>query len=120
MEFATTAKTRKSLSLPWKTRIIYWLMETAIDLVTRKDGTVNRRLHKLVDFRIPPSSKPVNGVKTYDVVVDLTRNLWFRDLSPHSTLKKIYLLWCSFTQVLILSSPGREAIRRCLPRDNWM
>ncbi|KAD5317699.1 hypothetical protein R6Q59_033032 [Mikania micrantha] len=76
------SKSSKSLSLPWKTRILLALFDTAIDLLTRKDGTVNRGLVKLVDFRIKPLSEPKNGVKTHDVVVDPTRNLWFRVFIP--------------------------------------
>ncbi|KAK1434753.1 hypothetical protein QVD17_00503 [Tagetes erecta] len=72
----------KTLSLPLKTRFFLWFYGTGIDMITRKDGTVNRRLFNLVNFRCPPSSEPMNGVKTYDVVVDSTRNLWFRVFVP--------------------------------------
>ncbi|KAI7725450.1 hypothetical protein M8C21_025455 [Ambrosia artemisiifolia] len=79
----TASKTTNSLSLPWKLRILLSLAGPAIDLVTRKDGTVNRCLLKLVDLlRVQPSSEPINGVKTYDVVVDSTRKLWFRVFVP--------------------------------------
>ncbi|KAJ0780555.1 putative carboxylesterase [Helianthus annuus] len=69
-------------TLPWKTRILLWVVNTGLHLITRKDGSVNRCLIKLVDFRTPPSSKPINGVKTYDVMVDPTRKLWFRVFVP--------------------------------------
>ncbi|KAK9047814.1 hypothetical protein SSX86_033224 [Deinandra increscens subsp. villosa] len=72
----------KSLSLPLKTRISNWVRHTLIDLITRKDGTVNRGLLNLVLVRSPPSSQPIDGIKTYDVVVDPTRNLWFRVFVP--------------------------------------
>ncbi|KAI3694743.1 hypothetical protein L1987_77713 [Smallanthus sonchifolius] len=78
----STPKTPNSLSLPWKTRIELWLLGVGIDLITRKDGTVNRWLFNLVDFKTPPSSQPINGVKTHDVMVDATRNLWFRVFTP--------------------------------------
>ncbi|KAK9059493.1 hypothetical protein SSX86_020195 [Deinandra increscens subsp. villosa] len=78
----SVAKSPKSLSLPWKTRTLLSLFDVGIDLLTRKEGTVNRGLVKLVDFRTPPSSEPINGVKSYDVVVDPTRNLWFRVFVP--------------------------------------
>ncbi|XP_076884894.1 putative carboxylesterase 18 [Bidens hawaiensis] len=77
----SAANTPKSLSLPLKTRIALWV-RIVIKLTAREDGTVNRRLFKLVDFRNPPSSKPINGVKTYDVVVDPTRKLWVRVYVP--------------------------------------
>ncbi|KAK9062969.1 hypothetical protein SSX86_016839 [Deinandra increscens subsp. villosa] len=72
----------KSPSLPWKTRISLWFLYATMGLITRKDGTVNRRLLKLLLTRSPPSSKPINGVKSYDVIVDPTRNLWFRVFVP--------------------------------------
>ncbi|KAF5804954.1 putative carboxylesterase [Helianthus annuus] len=72
----------RQLSLSWKTRILLWLFSTATHAARRKDGTVNRRLLNFIQFRVPPSSKPINRVKTYDVVVDPTRNLWFRVFVP--------------------------------------
>ncbi|KAI3694745.1 hypothetical protein L1987_77715 [Smallanthus sonchifolius] len=69
-------------SLPLKTRISSWLLGVGLDLITRKDGTLNRFLFNLVDFRIPPCSEPINGVNTYDVVLDPTRKLWFRVFDP--------------------------------------
>ncbi|XP_076956412.1 putative carboxylesterase 18 [Bidens hawaiensis] len=80
MESATQSP--KSLSLPLSTRIVLSEIDPAIDLLLRKDSTVPRRLLKLVDFRTPPLSIPVHGVKTHDVVVDPTRNLWFRVFVP--------------------------------------
>ncbi|MFS7944893.1 putative carboxylesterase [Helianthus anomalus] len=77
----SAAKTPKSLSLPWTTRITLWLLDIGLNLVMRKDGTVNRGLLKLVPLT-PPSSEPIDGVKTYDVVVDPTRKLWFRVFVP--------------------------------------
>uniref|UniRef100_A0A251UNK3 Putative alpha/Beta hydrolase fold protein n=1 Tax=Helianthus annuus TaxID=4232 RepID=A0A251UNK3_HELAN len=77
MEAPTT-----SLSLPWKTRIFLYLFNTVTYAAIRPDGTVNRRLFNFFFFRIPPESKPINGVKTYDVVVDPTRHLWFRVFVP--------------------------------------
>ncbi|KVI11740.1 Alpha/beta hydrolase fold-3 [Cynara cardunculus var. scolymus] len=80
MEAAT--KTPASLSLPWKTRILLWVLSAVTEAARRKDGTVNRRLIKFFDYRSPPTSKPRNGVKTYDVVVDPARKLWFRVFLP--------------------------------------
>lgn len=71
-----------SLSLPLKTRIALSVISTATDAVSRRDGTINRRLVNFFDFRVPPTSKPSDGVKTYDVVVDPARKLWFRVFVP--------------------------------------
>ncbi|KAJ0780570.1 putative carboxylesterase [Helianthus annuus] len=77
----SAAKTPKSLTLPWTTRITLWLLDIGLNLIMRKDGTVNRGLLKVVPLT-PPSSEPIKGVKTYDVVVDPTRKLWFRVFVP--------------------------------------
>ncbi|XP_023760676.1 probable carboxylesterase 18 [Lactuca sativa] len=83
MSMEATAKPQQpSLSLPWKTRIILSALAAITDASCRKNGTVNRRILSLVDFRCPPTSKSVNGVATHDVVVDEARNLWFRVYVP--------------------------------------
>ncbi|CAI9293533.1 unnamed protein product [Lactuca saligna] len=80
---ATTKPPQPSLSLPWKTRIHISLFSAVTEACSRKNGTVNRGLLKyLLDFRTPPTSKSVNGVASHDVVVDETRNLWFRVYVP--------------------------------------
>ncbi|XP_076933256.1 putative carboxylesterase 18 [Bidens hawaiensis] len=71
-----------SLSLPWKSKLLLAAFNTITYVARRTDDTVNRGFLKLFDFRVPPSSKPINGVKTYDVTVDSTRNLWFRVFVP--------------------------------------
>ncbi|KAI7758109.1 hypothetical protein M8C21_019474 [Ambrosia artemisiifolia] len=78
----TVKPSSPSLTLPWKTRILLSIISTATDAACRTDGTVNRRLLNLVDFRAPPTSKSTNGVSSHDVVVDKTRNLWFRVYVP--------------------------------------
>ncbi|XP_076885367.1 putative carboxylesterase 18 [Bidens hawaiensis] len=83
MESSAAAETPKSqLSLPLRTRIVLSAIDLAIDPLLRDDGTVPRGLLNLVDFQIPALSIPVNGVKTHDVMVDPTRNLWFRVFVP--------------------------------------
>ncbi|CAI9262706.1 unnamed protein product [Lactuca saligna] len=76
------AKTSASFTLSWRRRILFSVVSRALAAVSRRDGTVNRRILKFIDFRTPASSKPINGVKTYDIVVDSTRKLWFRVFVP--------------------------------------
>ncbi|XP_071699136.1 probable carboxylesterase 18 [Rutidosis leptorrhynchoides] len=72
-----------SLNLPWNFKVVFSLVSPAYSLILRKNGTVNRRLLSVKKwFKKPANSKPVNGVKTYDVVVDQTRKLWFRVFVP--------------------------------------
>ncbi|KAG5521586.1 hypothetical protein RHGRI_033967 [Rhododendron griersonianum] len=76
-------------SLPWKTRIVLSVLATVTDASQRRDGTVNRRLLKLINFTSPPNAKPVNGVKSHDVTVDPTRNLWVRIFVPTATTQPL-------------------------------
>ncbi|KAL2236262.1 UNVERIFIED_CONTAM: putative carboxylesterase 18 [Sesamum indicum] len=73
------------LVLPWKTRITLFFLNTFNDAARRRDGTINRRLFSLLDsfsLKTPPNPKPRNGVKTFDITVDPSRNLWFRLFVP--------------------------------------
>ncbi|CAH1449261.1 unnamed protein product [Lactuca virosa] len=83
MSMETTDKPpQSSLSLPWKARITLSVLSTVIDAACRKNGTINRPILTLVHFRIPSMSKSINGVASHDVIVDKTRNLWFRVYIP--------------------------------------
>ncbi|KAM2308223.1 hypothetical protein COP1_030362 [Malus domestica] len=66
-------------------RLLISILTTVIDAVRRSNGTVNRRLMSLFDFKALPSDKPNNAVKTPDVMVDPSRNLWFRLYVPTTT-----------------------------------
>ncbi|KAL3655658.1 hypothetical protein CASFOL_000054 [Castilleja foliolosa] len=71
--------------LPWKTRITLFLLNTVTDASIRPDGTVNRRLYRLLDsagLKTPPNPNHRGGVKTSDITLDPSRNLWFRLFVP--------------------------------------
>ncbi|KAL8047025.1 hypothetical protein ABFX02_08G211600 [Erythranthe guttata] len=75
----------KRPALPLKTRISLFVINTASDAARRRDGTVNRRLLHFFDnfsLRTPANPKPRNGVRTSDVAVDTSRDLWFRLFVP--------------------------------------
>ena len=74
--------TQSSPVLPWKTKFVLSVLSAVTDFARRDDGTINRRLLSFLNFRAPPNSTPVNGVKTSDVTVDPSRNLWFRLFEP--------------------------------------
>ncbi|KAK6923303.1 Alpha/beta hydrolase fold-3 [Dillenia turbinata] len=79
-----------SSKLPLKTRISITLLSAMTDACRRDNGTINRRFLKLLDFRSPPSPvSPISGVTSSDVVVDSSRNLWFRIFTPTSTTDKL-------------------------------
>lgn len=72
--------------LPWRTRISLKVLTKLTDAACRTNGTINRRLLSLVDFRSSATpSLPYKGVTTSDVTVDPARNLWFRLFVPTTT-----------------------------------
>lgn len=81
----TSSPPQTSPVLPWKTKIFVSILSAVTDASRRTDGTINRRLLNLVDFKTPPNSTPINGVKSSDVTVDPARKLWFRLFTPTTT-----------------------------------
>ncbi|XP_010265448.1 PREDICTED: probable carboxylesterase 18 [Nelumbo nucifera] len=75
-------RTLKSLVLPWKTKLYLPLISAITNVACRPEGTVNRRLLNFLEPKVPPSAKPVRGVKTADITIDPTRNLWVRVFIP--------------------------------------
>ena len=70
--------------LPWRTRITVSLLSLVTDFSRRSNGTINRRLLRLFDFRSPPAPKATRGVSSSDHTIDASRNLWFRLFVPDS------------------------------------
>ncbi|KAM1000444.1 hypothetical protein ACFX13_007211 [Malus domestica] len=74
-----------SPNLTCKVRLLLSILTIVIDATRRSNGTVNRRLISLFDFKASHSNKPNDPVKTSDVMVDPSRNLWFRLYIPTTT-----------------------------------
>lgn len=74
--------TTSSPSLPWKIRIAISVASFITDATRRPNGTVNRRVLNLLNIKAPSYPDPFNGFKSYDVIMDRTRNLWFRVYLP--------------------------------------
>ncbi|XVF29784.1 hypothetical protein REPUB_Repub16aG0000900 [Reevesia pubescens] len=72
-------------NLSWKERLLRSIISFGIKFSRRSDGTINRCILNIFDLKAPPSKQPVNGVKTFDTMVDTTRNLWFRIFLPSPT-----------------------------------
>ncbi|KAJ9676347.1 hypothetical protein PVL29_025056 [Vitis rotundifolia] len=85
MSGTSGSELRTSLKLPWKIRFILAALNAISNASIRRNGTVNRCLMTLIDFKVPPSDKPVNGVTISDTTVDPSRNLWFRYFLPRGT-----------------------------------
>ncbi|XP_021648342.2 probable carboxylesterase 18 [Hevea brasiliensis] len=79
------AQSPRLLDLPWKVNLSISTLSFAVDITRRSNGTVNRFLMSLFDFKTSPSKKPVNGVKSTDITIDKARNLWFRLYTPTTT-----------------------------------
>ncbi|XP_022132020.1 probable carboxylesterase 18 [Momordica charantia] len=73
-----------ALQLPWRVKLMLFAIGSGTDLCCRSNSTVNRCLAHLFDFKSPPLNKPNNGLKSFDVTVDASRNLWFRLYAPTS------------------------------------
>ncbi|CAK9313220.1 unnamed protein product [Citrullus colocynthis] len=67
-----------ALRLPWKVKLMLTAIAVGTDICCRSDVSVNRFLSNLLDLKSPPLKKPKNGIKSFDVTVDSSRNLWFR------------------------------------------
>lgn len=59
--------------------------------IIRPDDTINRRLLKFLDAKVPPAAGGNNSVSSSDVSVDPSRDLWFRLFVP-STADKLPLI----------------------------
>lgn len=70
-------------NLPWKTRMTSAAIGYILDWCCRPDGTVNRRLLSLLEIaNSAPSTIPIDGVTSHDVIYDPSRGLWFRVYTP--------------------------------------
>ncbi|XP_065880279.1 probable carboxylesterase 18 [Euphorbia lathyris] len=74
-----------SSSLPLKSRLMMAIFSVASRISRRSDFTVNRTFMNFFETKVPPSSKSINGVSSFDIPVDPTRNLWFRLYIPSTT-----------------------------------
>ncbi|OVA07482.1 Alpha/beta hydrolase fold-3 [Macleaya cordata] len=82
-----------SPDLPSKTRIMFAYQTAVTDASRRSNGTVNRRFLNIFNFflKISPNEKPIQGVKTLDITVDQSKNLFFRLFIPTKTPSDVTL-----------------------------
>ncbi|KAK9995192.1 hypothetical protein SO802_024895 [Lithocarpus litseifolius] len=74
-----------SPDLPWKVRLLLFINSFAVNNSLNSNGTVNRTFLNLFDLKSSPSKNPINGVKSFDITVDPSRELWFRLYTPTTT-----------------------------------
>lgn len=83
---AMQKKNTASLELPWKVKLYMSAVSFSFNVSLRRNITVNRFLFNLFDQKSAASNDiSVNGVKSRDVTVDHTHNLWFRIFTPTNT-----------------------------------
>ncbi|XP_059296889.1 probable carboxylesterase 18 [Lycium ferocissimum] len=73
---------KSSPGLPWKTRVALYVVSAVTDYSRRPNGTVNRRLLSICRLRTSSNPNPINNVKSFDITVDSSRDLWFRLFIP--------------------------------------
>ncbi|CAL5061345.1 unnamed protein product [Urochloa decumbens] len=70
---------------PLSVRVQLAGLTIAIDAVERSDGTVNRCLYGVIDRLLSarPNPRPdKSGVRSYDITMDASRNIWARVFAP--------------------------------------
>ncbi|CAL5184995.1 unnamed protein product [Lathyrus oleraceus] len=74
-------------NISWMVRSSMSILSIIFYITRRSNDTINRRLLRLIDWKISPNpnSKSINGVSSSDVMVNSTHNLWFRLFIPSST-----------------------------------
>ncbi|OIV98306.1 hypothetical protein TanjilG_16633 [Lupinus angustifolius] len=68
------------MSIPWKIKLILSLLSPIRNLCFRSNFTINRSLYNFLDRKTPPSPP-----SSHDVIIDPSRNLWFRLFNPSAT-----------------------------------
>lgn len=80
-----TEKGSASLSI----RLLLKVIKKANDIVRRADGTLNRRMSDLLEYKVPASEVPdQRGVSSKDVVINTQTGLWIRVFLPPTTTGK--------------------------------
>ncbi|KAJ0085995.1 hypothetical protein Patl1_07253 [Pistacia atlantica] len=70
-------------NLPWTGMLFSSIVHLGFRSSCRSNGSINYLLINLFEFQArTPSTEPINGIKTFDVHIDPSRNLWFRFYIP--------------------------------------
>ncbi|XP_050224200.1 gibberellin receptor GID1C [Mercurialis annua] len=68
--------------VPLNTWVLISNFKLAYNLLRRPDGTFNRHLAEFLDRKVPPNANPVDGVFSFDVVIDRGTSLLSRIYRP--------------------------------------
>ncbi|KAG8633509.1 hypothetical protein MANES_18G111300v8 [Manihot esculenta] len=75
----------QSPELPCNIKLASSASSFLFNVIGRHNDTLYRFLINCFDLKTCPSKKPINGVKTTDITIDKSRNLWFRIFTPTNT-----------------------------------
>ncbi|KAK1370612.1 Gibberellin receptor GID1C [Heracleum sosnowskyi] len=68
--------------VPLNTWVLISNLKLAYNLLRRNDGTFNRHLAEFLDRKVPSNTNPVDGVFSFDVIIDRRSNLLVRVYRP--------------------------------------
>ncbi|GAB4855494.1 Gibberellin receptor gid1c [Ancistrocladus abbreviatus] len=68
--------------VPLNTWVLITYFKSAYNLLRRPDGTFNRHLAEFLDRKAPANANPVDGVFSFDVIIDRGTNLLSRIYRP--------------------------------------
>ncbi|XP_074353578.1 putative carboxylesterase 18 [Apium graveolens] len=97
----------KAPAFPLKPRITLAVLNSLINLCYKNHDNMRRGLWNFLCKPLLTSSnpKPINGVMTYDVTVDPTRDLWFRVYVPTATAASLPVIIYFHGGGFVLFSP---------------
>ncbi|CAI0383711.1 unnamed protein product [Linum tenue] len=75
----------KQMVVPLNTWVLISNFKLAYNLLRRPDGTFNRHLAEFLDRKVPANANPIDGVFSFDVIVDRATNLLCRIYRPSDT-----------------------------------
>ncbi|XP_074576816.1 gibberellin receptor GID1C-like [Curcuma longa] len=70
------------MAVPLNTWVLISNFKLAYNMLRRPDGTFDRHLAEFLDRKVPPNATPVNGVVSFDVLIDRSNNLLARIYRP--------------------------------------
>ncbi|XP_042373778.1 gibberellin receptor GID1C-like [Zingiber officinale] len=68
--------------VPLHTWVLISNFKLAYNMLRRPDGTFDRHLAEFLDRKVPANASPVNGVVSFDLLIDRTNNLLSRIYRP--------------------------------------
>nr|AHV78711.1 GID1b [Agapanthus praecox subsp. orientalis] len=70
------------LVVPLHTRVLISNFKVAYNMLRRPDGTFDRHLAEFLERKVPANASPVNGVLSFDLLLDRSTNLLARIYRP--------------------------------------